>query len=176
MNKEQFLTNNDKILSLFTQTGKPIPEHDSDTGKAVAILQTICDSQSHRIPQYEIDNDITFDENLADAEAEFSEFFDALDEIATNLGTSDFTLDFDGNEYRLIAESDIWEIYVDTIKEIVNDCYDLKLDKVPDFIALTIDWEQTAKNAYEDGYARTFSSYCGDMEKYVAGYCIFRTN
>lgn len=90
-------------------------------------------------------------------------------------GDADFYFEFDGNEYRIISDSFIWEIYVDAIKDLVNDCYDLKLDKIPDFIAIEIDWEQTAKNAYVDGYGHTFSSY--DGSEYEAGdYWIFRTN
>ena len=90
-------------------------------------------------------------------------------------GNIDFNFEFDGNEYRLIAESAIWGIYVEEIKNIVNDCYDLKLDDVPHWIALEIDWEQTAKNAYDDGYGHTFSGY--DGSEYEAGkYYIFRTN
>lgn len=90
-------------------------------------------------------------------------------------GDTDFYFEFDGSEYRIISDSSIWEIYVDTIKDIVNDCYDLKLDKIPEFIAIEIDWEQTAKNAYADGYGHTFSSY--DGSEYEAGdYWIFRTN
>lgn len=87
----------------------------------------------------------------------------------------DFTFDLDGNEYRIISDSSIWDIYVETIKEIVTDCYDLNLDKVPDFIALSIDWEQTAQNAFADGYGHTFSGYDGS-EIEVSGYYIFRTN
>lgn len=98
-----------------------------------------------------------------------------LYETVENSDLSDFTVDFDGNEYRIIAESDIWDIYVDTIKELVNDCYDLKLDQVPDFVALEIDWEQTAKNAYVDGYGHTFSGYDGS-ESEAGGFWIFRTN
>lgn len=93
---------------------------------------------------------------------------------------SDFTFEFDGNEYRIIADSAIWGIYVETIEEIVNDCYDLKLDKVPDFIALTVDWEQTAQNAYADGYGHTFATYDGEeIEVCIDNklqYYVFRTN
>ena len=100
---------------------------------------------------------------------------EAIETLRDKIGEDDFYFDFDGNEYRLIKDSEIWDIYVDEIKHIVNDCYNLKLDKVPDFVALSIDWEQTAKNAYVDGYGHTFSGYDGSEHK-AGGYWIFRTN
>lgn len=160
-----------EILALFAATGKDIPPEDSDIGRAVAILQTVCDSQSHTIPEIEEGT------SKEDAESEASDIFEALEEIENHIGEDDFTLDFDGNEYRLISESAIWEIYRDEIQQIVEDCYSdvLKPDKIPDFIAFSIDWEQTAQNAYVDGYGHTFSGYDGSEEE-AAGYYIFRTN
>jgi hypothetical protein len=128
----------------------------TDQAKARNILETICNSQSHT--------------NLS-----YSEVKEAILEIKDNLGLSDFTLDFDGAEYRLIHEDSIWEIYKEEIQRIVEDCYDLNLDKVPVFIALEVDWEQTAQNAYADGYGHTFSGYDGSEEE-CSGYYIFRTN
>jgi hypothetical protein len=94
-----------------------------------------------------------------------------------DLSGSDQTIEFDGNEYRIIRESDIWDIYKKTIKDLVQDCYSdvLNLDKVPAFIALEVDWEQTAKNAYADGYGHTFSSY-DHSEIETKNHYIFRTN
>ena len=92
-----------------------------------------------------------------------------------NNGEDDFTFDFDGNEYRIIHADSIWEIYVEEIKNIVESCYDLKLDELPEFIAVKIDWEETAANAFNDGYGHTFSGYDGSEEE-AAGYYIFRTN
>jgi len=87
----------------------------------------------------------------------------------------DFTIEHDGNEYRVISESSIWDIYVEEIKQVVDDCYDLKLDKLPEFISVSIDWEQTAKNAFSDGYGHTFSGYDhGEVE--TQNFHIFRTN
>lgn len=104
----------------------------------------------------------------------------ALEEIDSNF-TDDFMLDFDGNEYRIIHTDSIWEIYVETIKEIVIGCYDLKLDNIPDFVAWSVDWEQTANNAFVDGYGHTFSSYDGEeieivMPSGILKYHAFRTN
>lgn len=166
-----FATENAEILALFAATNKTIPESDSDMGKAVQILQTICKSQAHTIP--EIESDTSQD----DAESEASEVFEALGEIGQHIGKDDFMLDFDGAEYRLINNDAIWPIYRDAIQHIVEDCYSdvINLDKVPSFIAVNIDWEQTAKNAYVDGCGHTFSGYDGSEEQ-AAGYYIFRTN
>ncbi len=57
----------------------------------------------------------------------------------------------------------------------MTECYDLKLDSLPPFIAVPIDWEETAQNAYADGYGHTFASYDGD-EHEAADHWIFRTN
>ena len=101
---------------------------------------------------------------------------DALNNISDNM-SDDFTIDFDGNEYRIIHNEAIWDIYVEEIKQIVNDCYDLKIDKIPAFIAVSIDWEATAHNAYADGYGHTFARYDGDETNSDNGdYWIFRTN
>jgi hypothetical protein len=159
---------NNEILALFTATGKDIPHKDSDSGRAAAILQKICDSQGHTVPEYK-----TNFEN----QKETLEIFEALREIENHMGEDDFTLTFGGNEYRIIAEDAIWEIYRDEIQQIVEDCYSdviLKLEEIPDFIAFSIDWEQTAQNAYADGYGHTFSRYDGSEEE-AAGYYIFRT-
>ena len=123
----------------------------------IEILRTIIDSQSHSV-----DMDDT------------REAVETLRESINN-GEYDFTFDFGGNEYRIIHEDSIWGIYVEEIKNIVEGCYDLKLDKLPKFIAVKIDWEDTATNAYDDGYGHTFSRYDGSEEQ-AAGYYIFRTN
>ena len=171
-----YASKNAEILALFVAAGKEIPHEDSDMGRAVQILQTICDSQSHTVPDVaEYGNNVDGGaEEIADDAAHI---FEALEEIEGHIGEDDFTIDFDGNEYRIINESDIWEIYKDAIQNIVEDCYSevINLDKVPSFIAVTIDWEQTAKNAYVDGYGHTFSGYDGSEEE-AAGYYIFRTN
>lgn len=101
---------------------------------------------------------------------------DALTELeCSHDGNRDFTFDFDGAEYRIIHKDVIDRHYQDTIQELVESCYDLNLDKIPSFIAVSIDWEQTAQNALVDGYGHTFSSYDGS-EEYVNGWYIFRTN
>lgn len=159
-------SNCSEILDLFRAAGKEVPTEDSNLGRAVQILQEICDTQDHTIPEVDAEED---------AEDYASDIFEALETLEGHIGDDDFTLDFDGNEYRIINDSDIWDIYVEEIKNTVEECYDLKLDEVPSFIALSIDWEQTAKNAYADGYGHQFSGYDGS-EAEAAGYYIFRTN
>ena len=99
---------------------------------------------------------------------------EAIETLRDDL-SDDFTFNFDGNEYRIIADDAIWGIYVDAIKDIVEECYDLKLNDIPDFVAFDIDWEQTARNVYSDGYGHTFSTY-DHSEVEAGGYWIFRTN
>lgn len=102
---------------------------------------------------------------------------EVIETIRDNIANDDddFTIDFDGNEYRIISDDVIWDIYVETIKDIVEQCYDLKLSNIPDFVAFEIDWEKTAQNAYSDGYGHTFSTY-DHSEIEAGGYWIFRTN
>lgn len=216
-----FQTANKEILDLFVVAGREVPREDSNMGRAVAILQTICDAQSHTIPDaddeakdilsqlvddlgwegfegnaachpYVWKDEQRFDGELIEIAPKAAAFagletdvapviFEALEEIEGRIasGDDDFTLDFDGNEYRLIKsdEDTIWPIYRDEIKCTVEDCYSdvLKLDKIPSFIAVSVDWEQTAKNAYVDGYGHQFSTYDGSEEE-AGGYYIFRTN
>jgi len=123
---------------------------------AKEILAEICDYHSHSLI--------------------YSEARDALIELNDLLNEDDdICFDFDGNEYRIIHDDAIWDIYVEEIKGIVNECYDLKLDQIPDWIAFSIDWEATAENAYMDGYGHHFSGYDGS-ETEAGGYYIFRMN
>jgi hypothetical protein len=168
----QYESKNAEIIALFVAAGKEIPTKDSNTGIAIQILQRICDSQNHTIPKP--GNGYNDADLQAENESIGSDIFDAIDAIESDIG-DDFSLDFDGNEYRLIAEDAIWEIYRDEIQQTVKSCYDFNLDEMPPFVAFEIDWEQTAKNCYADGYGHTFSGYDGSEEE-IAGYYIFRTN
>lgn len=123
----------------------------------VEILTRIINSQLHNCNEDDPDDII-----------------DALKCMIDNIG-DDFRLNFDGAEYRIIAESAIWPTYVREIKAIVEDCYDLKLNDIPNFVAWAIDWEQTANNAYIDGYGHTFSQHDGSEEQ-AGNYYIFRTD
>jgi hypothetical protein len=138
--------------------------------KAAPILAEIIDAY-HSMSDF-VDNDSKPDEN-GDFDDNRQSLLDALESL--DCGNDDFNLDFDGNEYRIIRDSAIWGIYRDEIECIVNECYDLKLDKLPDFISVSIDWEQTAQNAYVDGYGHTFAGHDGE-EYEAANHWIFRTN
>jgi len=121
------------------------------------ILECIIDGHDHSIDEEDMDS-----------------LIEALDVIEAGLG-GDFSLDFDGNEYRIISDDCIWGIYRDEIQQIVEECYELNLDALPEFIAVKIDWEETVQNAYADGYGHTFSGY--DHSEYEAGsHWVFRTN
>lgn len=102
---------------------------------------------------------------------------DEVRELEDKLYTEydDFFIELDGEEYRFIHEDFIWDIYVDSIKEMVEDCYDIK---APDWLA--IDWEETAENVYQaDGYGHHFAHYDGNEYEHTiddALYYIFRVN
>lgn len=100
---------------------------------------------------------------------------DQLEELVDRLEMEhDFYVELDGNEYRFIDEHSIWDIYVESVKEMVQDCYDLN---VPNWIA--INWEETAENCHVDGYGHHFSHYDGSEEEYTFDgdtYYIFRIN
>jgi hypothetical protein len=129
----------------------------------LSILATLCEEQG-----FDLRIEPTHEDIISHLETLINDFDD------------DFSFDFEGAEYRIIAESSIWNIYVDEIRHIVEDCYDLKLDNIPDFVAFEIDWNKTAENAYQDGYGHTFSSYdFSELEVGVNGiltHYIFRTN
>lgn len=90
----------------------------------------------------------------------------------------DFYQEIDGEEYRFIRDSEIWDIYVEGIREITEDCYlgGANLDK---YWWIAIDWETTAENCHADGYGHHFSSYDGSEIEYDfddQSWWIFRTN
>lgn len=156
------------ILPVDTQ------KDDDYVSTVIPILAEIIDNNHNHLIDDFIDDD-SKDEN-GEPDDNRQTLIDAIESIYSGKG-SDFTLDFDGAEYRIIPDSDIWEIYVEEIKNIIEDCYSdiLNLDKIPAFIAVTIDYEDTARNAYVDGYGHTFSSYDGSEYK-AGGHWIFRTN
>jgi len=98
-----------------------------------------------------------------------------VEEIENQLNScNDFMTHIDGCEYRFIHEDIIWGTYVEKIRQITEDCYN-----IPELHWLSIDWEETAENCFADGYGHTFSSYDGSEEECVFGqenYYIFRIN
>jgi len=135
------------LLWINTMQNRTVKTH-------IAILRAIIEEHNHNV-------------DMDQAKEAIETLKDSLED--------DFTFDFDGNEYRIISDAVIWSIYRDEIQNIVEECYELKLDSIPAFVAFNIDWEQTAKNAYSDGYGHTFSGYDGS-EVEAAGYWVFRTN
>jgi hypothetical protein len=99
-----------------------------------------------------------------------------IDELETEI---DFHIELDGNEYRFIDASEIDDIAVEEIKDVVKDCYlnGTDLDKL---WWIEIDWEKTADNCISaDGYGHHFSSYDGSEEQerlLDTDWYIFRTN
>jgi hypothetical protein len=87
------------------------------------------------------------------------EYLNVLEVINLTCMEDDTTIEFDGFELRIIKDSEIWEIYKGSIENVVTECYDLNLDNIPSFVEFSIDWEQTAKNCYVDGYGHEFSGY-----------------
>ena len=88
---------------------------------------------------------------------------------------NDFYVEIDGQEYRFIHDDFIWDIYVDGIKEITEECYTGKLEWW-----IAVDWEETAQNCLDsDGYGNHFASYDHNEVEWAfdgENYHIFRTN
>ena len=104
-------------------------------------------------------------------ELTYSEAKDALDDIATK-ECDDFWFELDGYEFRIIAASQIDQIWTDSLIEQIQDCYD-GLNDLPEFVE--IDWEATAENCKVDGMGHHFSSYDGS-EHESSNFHYFLTN
>jgi len=100
--------------------------------------------------------------------AEYKALAELVDDDA-----EDQLIEWEGAEYRVIDEVAIWDIYVESMTELVKDCYLDGARNVPDWLA--IDWERTAENTMVDGYGHHFSSYDGS-ESELNGFYVFRTN
>jgi hypothetical protein len=79
-------------------------QNDDIKEKAAPILAEIIDAY-HSMSDF-VDDDSEPDEN-GDYDDNRQDIFDALESL--DCGEDDFTLDFDGNEYRIIKDSAIWE-------------------------------------------------------------------
>jgi hypothetical protein len=104
--------------------------------------------------------------------SQVKELIEAIESPLYKNDCNDFTVEFDGEEFRVIHDSAIWDIYKEGIKEITLDCY-LRESTLPDFLA--VDWEETARNCYVDGYGHHFASYDGEETEH-RNWWIFRTN
>lgn len=104
---------------------------------------------------------------------------DELDDLANSSDEQDFCIVLDGNEYRFIDDKYIWDIYVDEIQQVTEECYLCGMD-TDKYWWIAIDWEKTAQNCLDaDGYGHHFASYDGDeLEIMLNGdlYYFFRTN
>lgn len=166
------------IQAIYTACGKQYPT-DADTLKAIDFISELID-ENHSLSEPEEFDYLSktreeIEEYQEENESNYSELFDAIEELESKLDEDDFYFEYDGNEYRIISEGAIWDIYVEEIQSTVEDCYDLKLDKMPSFVEFSIDWEATAKNCFADGYGHHFSGYDGS-ELEISGYYVFRTN
>lgn len=104
---------------------------------------------------------------------------DELDNLIESSDEQDFCIVLDGNEYRFIDDKFIWDIYVEEVQQVTEECYlgGMDTDKL---WWIVIDWEKTAQNCLDaDGYGHHFASYDGDeLEIMLNGdlYYFFRTN
>ena len=90
---------------------------------------------------------------------------------------NDFYVEIDGCVFRFIAEQEVFGIYVDSVEQMVQQCY-LTVPELPYWVE--IDWKKTAENLYaSDGYGHHFSTYDGNEYEFKLGeenYYLFRTN
>ena len=104
---------------------------------------------------------------------------DELDDLVNSSDEQDFCIVLDGNEYRFIDDKFIWDIYVDEIQQVTEDCYLCGMD-TDKLWWIAIDWEKTAQNCLDaDGYGHHFASYDGEeLEIMLDGdlYYFFRTH
>ena len=90
---------------------------------------------------------------------------------------NDFTIELEGFEYRFINDSEIWDIYHDEQKDLIEELY---LPQMRDLWWIEIDWDKTIDNVYSsDGYGHHFASYDGHENNIIwdsETWYIFRTN
>lgn len=133
-------------------------KEDLPDSKAITLLRTCLDAV-----------DCSFED------LEYYEFFKLLDQFTDYINGNcedDFYIDdLPCGEVRLIHESEIDDIWKESLIEMIKDCYDLS--DVPSFVE--IDWEATAKNCMVDGKGHHFASY-DHQEHYSNGFYIFRIN
>lgn len=104
---------------------------------------------------------------------------DEIDDLVNSSDEQDFCIVLDGNEYRFIDDKFIWDIYVEEIQQVTEECYLSGMD-TDKLWWIEIDWEKTAQNCLDaDGYGHHFASYDGEeLEIMLNGdlYYFFRTN
>jgi hypothetical protein len=107
----------------------------------------------------------------------------SADELYTKLDAddSDFCIEIDGEEFRIIQEDSIRDIAQEEIAETIKDCYLSQSSNGDLPWWIEIDWNKTVQNCIDaDGYGHHFSSYDGsEYEIAVDGiikWYAFRTN
>ena len=88
-------------------------------------------------------------EAFDDAEEDFAtwndENLEELEALQALVSEADCSPDWIHGE-TLIAD----DYFTDYIKDMVEDCYPLDLDSLPDFVVIEVDWEATADNCKMD--------------------------
>jgi hypothetical protein len=147
------------IMTTYTSTVNKIAAiigENEFSQETIEVLACIVDEHEHSIDE--------------DSKDELIEALEAID------GETDCNVEFDGNEYRIISDSEIESVYRDEIKALIDDCYpEVTKAMEHSWIAIEIDWDQTIKNAMQDGYGHTFSWYDGS-EYNTKNHWVFRTN
>ena len=98
---------------------------------------------------------------------------DELQELCEKLDDADFQIELGGAEYRFIDDDSIEDIFAESVRDMIEDCYITK--DMPNFLVNHLDWDGIVGDFMVDGYGHHFSGYDGS-ENEVTGYYIFRTN
>lgn len=98
---------------------------------------------------------------------------DELQELCDNLDSADFNVELDGAEYRFIHDTEIEDIFAESIQDMINDCYGI--DDMPNLISNNLDWGGIVQDCMMDGYGHHFSDYDGS-EQEITDYYIFRVS
>jgi hypothetical protein len=96
---------------------------------------------------------------------------DSAGELLYKLDTdTDFSIDIDGEEYRVIHDDVIEGIWEESLRDLLEECYE-----IPDFLANYIDYDAWVSDCKVDGMGHHFAGYDGE-EHGVADWYMFRTN
>ena len=90
----------------------------------------------------------------------------------------DFTVELNEGEYRIIHDDAIEDIFDSEIRQLADDCYEIKdIKKKMGGVGMyfTFDYDSFVKDCRTDGYGYHFSSYNGSEES-VGPWNIFRVN
>ena len=93
-----------------------------------------------------------------------------IKELDSQLDSNDVSVDVNGEEYRIIEESVIDDIWEESLKELLEDCYE-----IPPLLKNYIDYDKWVEDCKFDGLGHHFSTYDGSEES-SGSYYYFRTN